>query len=156
MLNVGTKAPELALLKNKSDRVSLAEQRGKKVVLAFFPAAFTGVCEKELCTFRDSLTELNDLDAVVLGVSVDGPFANLAFAEKNKLTFPVLSDYLREAVKAYDVALENFAGMPGYTASKRAVYVIDREGVIRYAWEGPNPGVEPDYEAVKAAVKALA
>ena len=156
MLNVGSKAPEFALLKNKSDRVSLADQRGKKVVLAFFPAAFTGVCEKELCTFRDSLTELNGLDATVLGISVDGPFSNLAFAEKNKLTFPVLSDYLREAVKAYDVALENFAGMPGYTASKRAVYVVDREGVIQYAWEGPNPGVEPDYEAVKAAVKALA
>ncbi len=152
MLDVGTKAPEFNLLKNKADRVSLASLRGKKVVLAFFPAAFTSVCEKELCSFRDSLAELNGLDATVLGISVDAPFSNVAFAEKNKLTFPVLSDYTREATRAYDVALDDFAGMVGYTAAKRAVFVVDKEGVIRYAWVGPNPGVEPDYDAVKKAV----
>ncbi len=155
MLDVGTKAPDFTLFKNRTDKVSLAEQRGKKVVLAFFPAAFTSVCEKELCTFRDSLAELNGLDATVLGISVDGPFSNVAFAEKNKLTFPVLSDYSRETVRAYDVALDDFAGLPGYTASKRAVYVVDGEGTIRYAWVGPNPGVEPDYEAVKKAVAGI-
>ncbi len=155
MLDVGTKAPDFTLFKNRTDKVSLAEQRGKKVVLAFFPAAFTSVCEKELCTFRDSLAELNGLDATVLGISVDGPFSNVAFAEKNKLTFPVLSDYTRATVRAYDVALDDFAGLPGYTASKRAVYVVDGEGTIRYAWVGPNPGVEPDYEAVKKAVAGI-
>ncbi len=155
MLDVGTKAPEFSLFKTKTDKVTLSELRGKKVVLAFFPAAFTSVCEKELCTFRDSLAELNGLDATVLGISVDGPFSNVAFAEKNKLTFPVLSDYAREATQAYGVALENFAGLPGYTASKRAVFVVDREGVVRYAWEGPNPGVEPDYDAVKKAVASI-
>lgn len=154
MLDVGTKAPEFSLLKNRTDRVTLSALKGQKVVIAFFPAAFTSVCEKELCTFRDSLAELNGLDATVLGVSVDGPFANVAFAEKNKLTFPVLSDYLREATRAYDVALDDFAGMVGYTASNRAVYVVDKEGVIRYAWVGANPGVEPDYDAVKKAVAA--
>ena len=153
MLDVGTKAPEFNLLKNKSDRVSLASLRGKKVVIAFFPAAFTSVCEKELCSFRDSLAELNGLDATVLGISVDAPFSNVAFAEKNKLTFPVLSDYTREATRAYDVALDDFAGMVGYTAAKRAVFVVDKEGVIRYAWVGPNPGVEPDYDAIEAALK---
>ena len=155
MINVGDKAPELSLLKNRSDRVRLSDLRGKKVVLAFFPAAFTSVCEKELCTFRDSLAALNGLDAEVLGISVDGPFANVAFAEKNKLTFPVLSDYLREATRAYGVALDDFAGMPGYTAAKRAVFVVDREGVVRYAWVGPNPGVEPSYEEITQAVAAL-
>lgn len=155
MLAVGTKAPDFTLFKNRTDKVSLSEQRGKKVVIAFFPAAFTSVCEKELCTFRDSLAELNGLDATVLGISVDGPFSNVAFAEKNKLTFPVLSDYTRETVRAYDVALDDFAGLPGYTASKRAVYVVDGEGTIQYAWVGPNPGVEPDYDAVKKAVAGL-
>lgn len=155
MLNVGTKAPELALLKNKSDRVSLAEQRGKKVVLAFFPAAFTGVCEKELCTFRDSLADLGAVNATVLGISVDAPFSNAAFAAKNDINFPILSDYLREMVRAYDVAHDDFAGMPGYTAAKRSVFVLDGEGTVRWSWVGPNPGVEPDYEAVKKAVAEI-
>jgi peroxiredoxin len=149
---LGQSAPEFTLYDTKRVAHTLSSYRGKKVVLAFFPAAFTGVCEKELCTFRDSLAELNGLDATVLGVSVDGPFANVAFAAKNKLTFPVLSDYLREATRAYDVALDDFASMVGYTASNRAVFVIDKEGVIRYAWVGANPGVEPDYDAVKKAV----
>lgn len=152
---VGKPAPDFTLLDTARKPVTLSEHRGSKVVVAFFPAAFTGVCEKELCTFRDSLAELNGLDATVLGISVDGPFSNVAFAEKNKLTFPVLSDYSRETVRAYDVALDDFAGLPGYTASKRAVYVVDGEGTIRYAWVGPNPGVEPDYEAVKKAVAGI-
>ena len=154
MLNVGDKAPDFSLHINKTDKVALADLRGKKAVLAFFPAAFTGVCEKELCTFRDSMSELNGLDAKVVGISVDGPFANMAFADKNKLTFPIVSDYARQAVKAYGVALDDFAGLPGYTAAKRAVFVLDREGIVRYAWAGPNPGVEPDYEEVKRAVAA--
>jgi len=154
MLSTGTQAPQFTLLDAKRQKVSLQDNRGKKVVIAFFPAAFTGVCEKELCTFRDSLAALNELDATVLAISVDAPFANAAFSEKNGLTFPVLSDYTREATKAYGVELPDFAGMPGYTAAKRAVFVVDREGVIQYAWAGPNPGVEPDYEAVKKAVAA--
>jgi len=154
MLGTGTIAPDFNLLKNMSDRVSLASLKGKKVVLAFFPAAFTSVCEKELCAFRDGLAELNGLGATVLGISVDAPFSNVAFAEKNKVTFPILSDYAREATRAYDVALDDFAGMAGYTAAKRAVFVVDKDGVIRYAWVGPNPGVEPDYASVKKAVAA--
>lgn len=152
---VGTPAPSIALIDHNRQRVSLDEQRGKTVVLAFFPAAFTGVCEKELCTFRDSLAALNSLNATVFGVSVDAPFANKAFAEKNGLGFPLLSDYAREAVRAFDVAHEDFAGMPGYTAAKRSVFVIDPAGVVRYAWVAPNPGVEPNYDEVKAAVEQI-
>jgi len=154
MISIGSKAPDFNLFNHKRERVSLEGLRGKKVVVAFFPAAFTSVCERELCTFRDSLSALDDIGATVLAVSVDAPFANAAFAEKNKLNFSVLSDYGREATRAYDVAMENFAGMPGYTASKRAVFVVNGEGVITYAWVGPNPGVEPDYEEVKRAVAA--
>ncbi len=154
MIAIGSKAPDFNLFNQKRERVSLDSYRGKKVVVAFFPAAFTSVCERELCTFRDSLAALDDIGATVLSISVDAPFANAAFADKNKLNFSVLSDYTREATKAYGVAIENFAGMPGYTASNRAVFVVSGEGVITYAWVGPNPGVEPDYEEVKRAVAA--
>src|SRR5207237_2060961 len=105
-------------------------------------------------TFRVSLASFNDMNAQVLGVCVDSPFSNAAFAERNALTFPLLSDYGRTATRAYDVALDNFAGMEGYTASKRAVFVLDKEGVIRYAWVGPNPGVEPSYDEVPQAVRS--
>lgn len=154
-LNQGTKAPNFTLLNTKREPVSLESMRGKKVVLAFFPAAFTGVCTKEMCNFRDSLAQLNTMNAEVVGVSVDNPFTNAAFVEKNNLNFPVLSDYAREATKAYGVELPDFAGMKGYTASKRVVFVIDPEGMIKFTWEGPNPGVEPDYAAVKAAVEKM-
>jgi peroxiredoxin len=151
-VEIGQVAPDFTLFDSARQKVTLSEQRGKKVVIAFFPAAFTGVCEKELCTFRDSMEALNGLNAQVLAVSVDAPFANAAFAQRNQLTFPVLSDYAREATEAYGVALNNFAGMPGYTASQRAVFVVDEEGAITYTWIAPNPGVEPDYDAVKAAL----
>ncbi len=154
MLQPGTQAPDFTLINHKRERVTLSSLRGQKVVLAFFPAAFTGVCQKELCAFRDALADLNALNATVLGISVDAPFSNAAFAEKNGVNFPILSDYAREATRAYDVALDDFAGMPGYTASKRAVFVVNAEGAIAWAWEGPNPGVEPDYAAVKSAVEA--
>ena len=149
---VGRSAPPFNLYDTARKQVSLESLRGGKVVLAFFPAAFTGVCEKELCTFRDALAQLGDLDAKVVAVSVDGPFANGAFATRNNLTFPVLSDYTRDTVRAYGVALENFAGLPGYTAAQRSVFVIDANGVVTWEWIAPNPGVEPDYAAVQAAL----
>jgi peroxiredoxin len=149
---VGASAPEFSLLDNARQAVTLEGLRGSKVVLAFFPAAFTGVCEKELCTFRDSLAELNGLNAKVLGISVDAPFSNAAFATKTNLNFPILSDYTRATVNAYGVAHENFAAMPGYTAAKRSVFIVDEKGTVTYEWVAPNPGVEPDYEAVKAAL----
>jgi peroxiredoxin len=99
------------------------------------------------------LADLNNANATVLGISVDAPFANAAFAEKNALNFALLSDYSRAAVNAYGVAHNDFAGMPGYTAAKRSVFVVNEEGTVTYEWIAPNPGVEPDYEAVAAAVK---
>jgi peroxiredoxin len=151
-VELNQKAPNFKLFGTDKKEVELASFAGKKVVVAFFPAAFTGVCERELCTFRDSLSALGDLNATVLAISVDGPFSNKAFAERNALTFPVLSDYARAATSAYGVALENFAGMPGYVASQRAVFVVNEEGVLTYKWIAPNPGVEPNYDEVKAAL----
>lgn len=149
---VGQPAPDFTLLNTAREAVSLGGLRGQKVVLAFFPAAFTGVCKKELCTFQDSLAALNDANATVLGISVDAPFSNGAFAKDNGLTFDLLSDYARAAVTAYGVAHDDFAGMAGYTAAKRSVFVVDEEGRVTYAWVAPNPGVEPNYDEVRAAL----
>ena len=154
MLNVGDSAPNFTLKDTGTEDISLSSLHGKKVILAFFPAAFTPVCEKELCAFRDALSSLNDANATVLGICVDAPFANGAFAKKNELNFPILSDYSRSTVQAYGVALENFANLPGYTVSNRAVFVVDEEGRITYAWVGENLGVEPNYEEVKSHVGA--
>jgi glutaredoxin-dependent peroxiredoxin len=149
---LGQTAPDFTLPNHKREPVSLSGLRGKKVVLAFYPAAFTGVCQKELCSFRDSLADFEGLNAVVLGLSVDSPFANAAFANQNGLTYSLLSDVHRTATTAYDVAWPNFAGMAGFTVSNRAVFVVDEEGKVSYEWKAPNPGVEPDYAAVKAAI----
>ena len=152
MTLLGQSAPDFALPDTDRNTVRLSEQRGKKVVLAFYPAAFTGVCEKELCTFQGDLAQLNHAGAEVFGISVDAPFSNAAFRQKTGATFGFLSDYNRDAVRAYGVALENFAGMAGYTASQRAVFIVDETGTVTYEWIAPNPGVEPDYDAVKAAL----
>jgi len=150
--DVNSKAPDFSLLDTKRESMTLGCLKGKKAVLAFFPAAFTGVCEKELCTFRDSMAELNGLNATVVGICVDSPFANAAFAEKNKLEYPILSDYNRAAVKAYGIGHDDFVGMTGYTVAKRSIFVLDTEGTITYKWVSDDPGKEPLYDEIKAAL----
>jgi len=152
-LNVGSNAPEFTLFDTEKIPRTLSEFRGKNVVLAFFPGAFTGVCTKELCTFRDAMSNFNNLNAQVVGVSVDSPFANKAFAAQNNLQFPLLSDYSRDVSKQYGGVHDDFAGMKGYNASKRAVFIVDANGNVKYAWVSENPGVEPDYKAVTQALK---
>jgi peroxiredoxin len=95
------------------------------------------------------------MNAQVFGISVDVFFSQKVFSDTNNLNFPLLSDYTRETVNAYGIALPNFAGMEGYTASQRAVFVIDKEGVIRFKWVGENPGVEPDYDEIQRQVDQL-
>jgi peroxiredoxin len=145
-------APDFTLFNTAKEGVTLSKLRGQKVVLAFFPAAFTGVCEKELCTFRNNLADLNAVGGTVLGISVDSPFANKAFATKNEINFPILSDYTRSTVNAYGIAFDNFAGMAGYVAANRAVFIVDETGTVTYEWIAPNLGTEPDYAAVQAAL----
>jgi len=128
---------------------------GKKIVLAFFPGAFTSVCTKEMCTFRDSIQALNSLNAQVVGISVNDPFTNKAFAEANKLQFPILSDYTRETVRKYNVFHDNFAGLAGYTAAKRSVFVLDDDGIVRYRWVSDDPGKQPDYDAIKKVLAGI-
>lgn len=151
---LGQTAPDFTLPGTDRKPVTLSGFRGSKVIIAFYPAAFTGVCEKEMCTFRDNLGQLNDAKAQVVGVSVDAPFSNGAFAGKFGLTFPLLSDYTRATTEAYGVAWPNFAGMAGYVAANRAVFIVDEAGTVIFEWIGANPGIEPDYAAVKAAVGA--
>ncbi|MDA1256376.1 MAG: peroxiredoxin [Chloroflexi bacterium] len=154
-LSIGTKAPAFSLKDSDRSDVSLSDFSGKTVVLAFYPAAFSGVCDTEVCAFRDSLSELNGAGADVLGIAVDNYFVAKEFKIKHNLNFPILVDHTADTARAYDTAIENFAGMPGYTAANRTVYVVDGSGTIQYAWRGENPGIEPDYDAVKAAVKAI-
>jgi peroxiredoxin len=156
-VDVGQKAPDFTLVDTALKPRSLHEflQEGKPVILAFFPGAFTGVCTKEMCTFRDSLGRLQNANATLVAISVDSPFANKAFAEHNNLTFPLLCDYNREVVRLYDVYHEDFAGLKGYVAAKRSVFVLDGTGTVRYKWVTENPGIEPPYEEVFRAVESL-
>ncbi len=154
MVEVGDDAPDFELLDQNRNAVTGAEHRGRRVVLAFFPAAFTGVCKQEMCSFQASLARLNDANVEVLGVSVDGPFANLAFADANGLEFRILSDHQRVMTHAYGVALDDFAGISGYTAAMRSVFIVDENGNVAWKWVADNPGQEPDYDAVLAALDA--
>jgi len=154
-IKVGDKAPDFNLSGTDLKPRKLSDLLKQTVVLAFFPGAFTSVCTKEMCTFRDSLARLNSLKAQVVGISVNDPFSNKAFAEKNMLTFPLLCDYNREAVRLYGVELPDFAGLKGYTAAKRSVFIIDRQGIIRYAWISDNPGIEPNYQEIEKSIEQI-
>ncbi|MBI4362401.1 MAG: peroxiredoxin [Euryarchaeota archaeon] len=155
MVNVGEKAPEFTLFDTERKPRKLSEFQGKKLVLAFFPGAFTGVCTKEMCTFRDSAAKLDSLGAQVVGISVDPPFSLKAWADQHKLTMLLLSDYNRKVVQQYGVAFPNLAGLEGYVAANRAVFIVDKTGVIRYKWVPPSPATEPDYGEVTRALGTL-
>jgi peroxiredoxin len=151
---VGTKAPDFTLKTQDREEVTLSAGFGAyNTVLAFFPAAFTSVCTKEVCTFRDQLARLNQAQAQVYGISVDLPFSLKVFAQQNSLNFPLLSDFNKEAITAYDVSNDDFLGYKG--VAKRAVFLIDKAGVIRYAEVTATPGHEPDYDKLIAAIAAL-
>lgn len=126
---------------------SLNEFQGKNIVLAFLPGAFTGGCTKEMCTFRDSSAKL---PGQVVAVSVNDPFTNKAFADTNRLQFPLLSDYTRDLVRKLNIFHNDFAGLKGYVAAKRSVFVLDKNGIVRYKWVSEDPGKEPNYEEIKA------
>jgi peroxiredoxin len=154
-VTVGTKAPDFSLFDTEKKVRSLKEFLGKKTVLAFYPGAFTGVCTKELCTLRDSMSRFNELNAQIVGISVDAPFANKAFAAQNNLQFPLLSDFTRATIRDYGIVHEGFSGLTGYAASKRSVFVLDKDGLVRYAWVSDSPGVEPNYEEVTKALASI-
>lgn len=156
-LSVGDRAPEFTLYDADRTKRSLNEFIGKPIVLAFFPGAFTGVCDTEMCTLRDSMHRLASADAQIIGISVDPPFVLKEFAKKYALPFVLLSDFDRQVSREYGILFENLGGIEGYHTSNRAVFILDRDGIIRYIWiASPNPGVEPPYDEVISNANALA
>jgi peroxiredoxin len=152
-VDVGSKAPDFTLTNQDRQPVTLSGQKGHPVVLAFFPAAFSSVCSKELCTFRDSLAALNQARAQVYGISVDTFFSLKAFQEQQKLNFPLLSDFNKQVIRDYGVFNEDMIGLKGI--AKRAVFVIDKDGVIRHREVLDDARNEPDYAKVQEALSGL-
>jgi peroxiredoxin len=155
-LSVGSKAPDFTL-KSKSPKdadIKLSDNFGKKnTVLLFFPAAFTGVCTKELCDISGGLNAYSSMNADVVAISVDTPFAQQAWAQKEHITIPLASDLNKETIKKYEVVFPMLAGV-GDTAA-RAAFVIDKNGVIQYSEQTPTPKDLPNFEKVKETLAKL-
>ena len=151
-LDVGATAPDFELpLKLGEPPVRLGDYRGERpVVLLFFPLAFSSVCTVEMCTVAENYSAWQELNAEVIGISVDSPFANQKFAEDCSAPFPIVSDFNKSASEAYGVLYDEFAGLQG--VSKRAAFVVDRDGTISYAWVTEDPAVMPDFDAIMQAL----
>ena len=152
-LNVGDVAPNFELPDTELKMRTLDDFKGKKIVLSFFVAASSPVCENEMCTFRDSWKELSDLNAQVIGISNDGPFANKAFAEKHNFNFPLLGDYNSKTIREYGVLMKDLLHIKDYNAAKRSVFVIMEDGKIGYKWVSEDPLKEPNYDEIKEFLK---
>lgn len=151
MPEVGERAPDFALYDydRKLRRMSEFLTPGHRTIIAFFPGAFTGVCTQEMCAFRDMYGELEKMNGSVVGISVNAPFEQKAFAEKHGLTFPLLCDFKREVVQKYGVVWNNLGGVEGYVCANRAIFVVDGAGTVTFRWVAPDPGTLPDFQAVK-------
>ncbi len=153
-ISVGSKAPDFTLKSKNaaglSDVTLSANYGNKSTVLLFFPLAFTGVCTAELCDITAGLAQYSDLGADVIGISVDSPFAQEAWATKEKIGITLVSDLNKETTKAYDVLFPGLAGIGDTSA--RAAFVINKDGVITYAEQTATPKDLPNFEAVKAAL----
>ena len=150
---VGTQAPDFNLLDTDGNEFALSSLRGQKIVVAFFPAVFSGVCDDEMCTFRDALADYSAINASVVGITTDGRFANAEFKNKHGINFPILSDYKQSTIEDYGVAWPNFAGMDDYTAAHRSVFVIDSGGSIVWKWLCNVPTDLPPFEEVQTQVR---
>ncbi len=147
-------APDFALYDTEKNLVKLSDQRGKNVVILFFPLAFTGVCTKELCATRDSIGDYDQLDAQVFAISVDTPFSLAKFKEEQNLNFPLLSDFNKTAARAYGAYYDEFVlGLKG--VAKRSAFVVDKDGKIQYAEVLDDAGQLPDFNAVKETLANL-
>ncbi|MCX6208150.1 MAG: peroxiredoxin [Bacteroidetes bacterium] len=155
MITVGQQAPNFTLHNTAKEAVTLENLKGKNVLLLFFPLAFTGVCTKELCSVRDNIATYNNANAVVLGISVDSMFSLAKFKEEQGLNFDLLSDFNKEVSTAYDCVYNDFIGwMKG--VSKRSAFVIDKEGIVKYAEVLESAGDLPNFEAINATLISLA
>ena len=156
-INVGDQAPDFTLKSKSGDDmndISLSDYRdNKNVVILFFPLAYTGVCTDEMCSVSAGLADYDALDAQVLGISVDSPFAQEAWANENDITIPLLSDFNKEVSAAYGSQFEDLIGFKG--VAKRSAFVVDKSGVVRFASVSDDPTELPDFDAIKACLQAL-
>lgn len=160
-LAVGTKAPDFSLPTKTAEgakQIKLSDNFGKtNTLLLFFPMAFTGVCTTEMCNMSQELPSYGDMNAAVYGISGDNPFAQEAWAQKEKITVPLLSDYEHKIAKEYDVTYDSFLppnlGMGG--VPKRSAFIVDREGVIQYAESSDDARELPDFDKIKAKLGEL-
>jgi peroxiredoxin len=148
----GDRAIEFKLPQRPKDEVDLGQYIGKeKVVLLFFPLAFSGVCTAEMCAMRDSWKQYENLGAKVFGISVDSPFVTDKFRQSENIPFPILSDFNKDVSRSYGVLHDDLMGLKG--VSKRSAFVIGTDGTVKYAWVTEGPKVQVDFEAIKAALK---
>ena len=153
-ISVGQSAPDFTLFNTEKNKVSLADFRNKNVVILFFPLAFTGVCTNEMCSMRDNLAAYNGMNAEVIGISVDSLFTLDRFKKENNLNFTLLSDFNKEAATAYGCLYDSFVfDMLG--VAKRSAFVVDGQGVLRYAEVLESAGDLPNFEAIQACLKSL-
>ena len=156
-ITVGDQAPDFTLKSKSGDDmndISLSDYRdSKNVVILFFPLAYTGVCTDEMCSVSGGLADYEALDAQVLGISVDSPFAQEAWAKENDITIPLLSDFNKEVSAAYGSQFEDLIGFKG--VAKRSAFVVDKSGVVRFASVSDDPTELPDFDAIKACLQAL-
>jgi len=153
-IEIGQSAPEFTLYNSEKKLISLAEYKGKNLLILFFPLAFSSVCTAELCSVRDNISLFQNVKADVLGISVDSLYALAAFKNEQKLNFPLLSDFNKEVSVAYGAFYETFGfGMKG--VSKRAAFIVDADGMIAYAEVLEKAGDQPDFLAIKEVLDRL-
>jgi peroxiredoxin len=155
-IQVGQKAPDFTLFDSDKNKVSLSAMAGSPVVILFFPLAFTGVCTKELCSVRDNIATYNQTNANVIGISVDSLFTLAKFKEDQQLNFTLLSDFNGTAASSYGVLYDVFPAFEMEKVSKRAAFVVDAEGVVRYAEVCATPGDLPNFAAIQETLAGLA
>lgn len=152
---IGKPAPAFTLFDTDKKATTLSDLKGQNVVVLFFPLAFTGVCTTELCSIRDNIATYNNANAQVVGISVDSLFTLGKFKEEQNLNFPLLSDFNKNASKAFDVLYETFPAFEMQGVSKRAAFVIDKEGVVQYEEVCATPGDLPDFTAIQNVLNTL-
>ncbi len=152
---IGQEAPGFSLFDSDKNNVNLSDFKGKNVLILFFPLAFTGVCTKELCSIRDNIAVYNSTNAQVLGISVDSLFVLDKFKQEQNLNFPLLSDFNKTAARAFDVLYETFPAFEMQGVSKRAAFVVDKEGVLQYVEICATPGDLPDFDAIQKVLSTL-
>jgi peroxiredoxin len=153
MVSVGDDAPDFTapLAKGSVESFTLSDHLDEApLVLAFFPAAFTGTCTTEMATFEEQLADFEAVGASIYGISIDTPFTLNEFRAQNELSFPLISDTNRELIALYDASMD-FANLGVHNVAKRSVFVVDSDGQITYTWQSDDPSIEPDYEAIEAA-----